>query len=132
MINEGIHDDSPVVLIAEDEEPIALAIAYIVEDLGFTPTVATHGKQALDMAMTQRPALIITDLMMPQMTGAELIRAVRDHASKQKYHAPPIILMSAAGRQYVDSAGADAYLPKPFDVSQVEELLDQYLHMFRK
>ena len=119
---------TPVVLIAEDEEPIAQAIAYIVEDLGYTPAIAIHGKQALELARASRPALVITDLMMPQMTGAELIRAIHDDASRLHYRAPPIILMSAAGRQYVDSVGADACLPKPFDVSQVEALLDHYLH----
>ncbi len=119
---------APVVLIAEDEEPIAQAIAYIVEDLGYTAAIAIHGKQALELARINRPALVITDLMMPQMTGAELIRAIRDDASRLHYRAPPIILMSAEGKQYVDSVGADAFLPKPFDVSQVEALLDHYLH----
>lgn len=119
--------ETPVVLIAEDEEPIAQAIAYIVEDLGYTPAVAIHGKQALELARTYRPALVITDLMMPQMTGAELIRALRQDAAQKEYPAPPIILMSAAGRQYVDTVQADAYLPKPFDVVEVEALLEQYL-----
>ena len=118
-----------VVLIAEDEEPIAQAIAYIVEDLGYTPAVAIHGKQALELARAHRPALVITDLMMPQMTGAELIRALRQDAAQMKYAPPPIILMSAAGRQFIDTVQADAYLPKPFDVTEVEALLEQYLHL---
>jgi CheY-like chemotaxis protein len=122
----------PVVLIAEDEEPIAQAIAYIVEDLGYTATVAIHGKQALELARVSHPALIITDLMMPQMTGAELIRALREDAERLHYRRPPIILMSAAGKQYVESVGADAFLPKPFDVSQVEELLEHYLRREHK
>jgi CheY-like chemotaxis protein len=117
----------PVVLIAEDEEPIAQAIAYIVEDLGYIPAIAIHGKQALELARQNHPALIITDLMMPQMTGAELIRALHDDATQQNHPAPPIILMSAAGRQHMDGLGADAFLPKPFDVAQVEELLTHYL-----
>ncbi|HZC06746.1 MAG TPA: response regulator [Ktedonobacterales bacterium] len=116
-----------IVLIAEDEEPIAQAIAYIVEDLGYTAAVAIHGKQALELAREYHPALVITDLMMPQMTGAELIRALRQDAVNMHYQPPPIILMSAAGRQYTDSIQADAYLPKPFDVSDVEALLDMYL-----
>jgi len=117
----------PVVLIAEDEEPIAQAIAFIVEDLGYTPEIALHGKQALELARTSHPALIITDLMMPQMDGAELIRAIHEDATRQHYDAPPIILMSAAGRHYIESVGADAILAKPFDVTQVEELVDHYL-----
>lgn len=126
-----MHNDGkripPIVLIAEDEEPIAQAIAFIVEDLGYTPEIALHGKQALELVRTSHPALIITDLMMPQMDGAELIRAVHEDAAREQYAAPPIILMSAAGRHYVESVGADAFLPKPFDVTDVEQLVDHYL-----
>ena len=127
-MNDMADHNAPLVLIAEDEEPIAQAIAYIVEDLGYKAVIAIHGRQALDIAMRSHPALIITDLMMPQMTGADLIRAIRDDAARGHYHAPPIILMSAAGRLLVQSVGADAFLPKPFDVTQVEDLLDHYLH----
>ncbi len=116
-----------VVLIAEDEEPIAQAIACIVEDLGYIAEVALQGQQALELARASRPALIITDLMMPQMTGAELIREIRADAAQQRYRPPPIILMSAAGKQYVESVSADAFLSKPFDISQVEALLERYL-----
>ncbi len=120
--------DARLVLIAEDEEPIAQAIAYIVEDLGYLPVIAIHGRQALDIARRRHPALIITDLMMPQMTGADLIRAIHEDAERQHYHAPPIILMSAAGRLYIDSVEADAFLAKPFAVTDVEDLLERYLH----
>ena len=126
MTNNG-RVTPPVILIAEDEEPIAQAIAFIVEDLGYHPEIAHHGKQALELARANHPALIITDLMMPQMNGAELIRAIHEDATQQHYDAPPIILMTAAGRHYMESVGADAFLPKPFDVTQVEELVDHYL-----
>ncbi|MEO7000437.1 MAG: response regulator, partial [Ktedonobacterales bacterium] len=65
---------SALVLIVEDEEPIALALAYIVEDAGYTPLVAMHGQQALELARSQHPALILTDLMMPQMSGQDFYR----------------------------------------------------------
>ena len=113
-----------VVLIAEDEEPIAQALAYLVEDAGYTPVVAVHGKAALEMALAQRPDLIITDLMMPQMSGKELISALR---AALNLATPPIILMTAAGRRYTDAAGANALLSKPFDLSDVEALLERYL-----
>jgi DNA-binding response OmpR family regulator len=113
-----------VVLIAEDEEPIAQALAYLVEDAGYTPVVAAHGKAALEMALAQRPDLIITDLMMPQMSGKEFISALRSALDSAT---PPIILMTAAGRRYTDAAGANALLSKPFDLRDVEALLERYL-----
>jgi DNA-binding response OmpR family regulator len=113
-----------VVLIAEDEEPIAQALAYLVEDAGYMPVVAVHGKAALEMALAQRPDLIITDLMMPQMSGKDFISALRAALDTAT---PPIILMTAAGRRYTDAAGANALLSKPFDLSDVETLLERYL-----
>lgn len=113
-----------VVLIAEDEEPIAQALAYLVEDAGYSPVIAAHGKAALEIALAQRPDLIITDLMMPQMSGKEFISALRAALDSAT---PPIILMTAAGRRYTDAAGATALLSKPFDLSEVEALLERYL-----
>jgi DNA-binding response OmpR family regulator len=113
-----------VVLIAEDEEPIAQALAYLVEDAGYSPVIAAHGKAALEIALAQRPDLIITDLMMPQMSGKEFISALRAALDSAT---PPIILMTAAGRRYTDAAGANALLSKPFDLSEVEALLERYL-----
>src|SRR5258707_15587180 len=110
--------------MAEDEEPIAQALAYLIEDAGYRPVVAVHGKAALEMALAQRPDLIITDLMMPQMSGKEFISALRAALDTAT---PPIILMTAAGRRYTDAAGANALLSKPFDLSDVENLLERYL-----
>ncbi|HKV84911.1 MAG TPA: response regulator [Ktedonobacterales bacterium] len=119
--------DAPVVLIAEDEEPIALALAMIIEDFGYAVVVATNGRDALAVARAKRPALIITDLMMPLMGGAALIAALRADAAQDGHQAPPVVLMSAAGRHYMDPVGADDILPKPFEMRQIEALLARYL-----
>jgi DNA-binding response OmpR family regulator len=116
-----------VVLIAEDEEPIAQALAMIIEDLGYTALVATNGKEALALARAHHPALIITDLMMPLMSGADLIAAVRADAARNGHQAPPIVLMSAAGSRFMAPVGADDILPKPFDLRQIEAILARFL-----
>ena len=113
-----------VVLIVEDEEPIAQALAYVVEGAGHTTVVAVNGRAALELALAHRPNLIITDLMMPQMSGQELIRALRE---TWQAATPPIVLMTAAGPRYAEAAGADALLLKPFDLEQVEALLRRFL-----
>src|SRR5258706_13843536 len=110
--------------MAEDEEPIAQALAYLIEDAGYMPVVAVHGKAALEMALAQRPDLIITDLMMPQMSGKEFISALRAALDTAT---PPIILMTAAGRRYTDAAGPNGLLGKPFELSEVENPLERYL-----
>ena len=91
-----------LVLIAEDEEPIAEAIAMLVEDCGYTPLTASNGRQALELARRRQPALIITDLMMPYLDGDELIATLKSDAARDGYRAPPVILLSAAGLRRVN------------------------------
>jgi CheY-like chemotaxis protein len=116
-----------LVLIAEDEEPVAEALALMVADAGYTPLIAVQGKRALELARERRPALIITDLMMPFLNGAQLIEAIRADAALDNHRPPPMILMTAAGLRRALEANADALLKKPFDVSELEELLHRFL-----
>lgn len=114
----------PPILIVEDEEPIAQALGYIVEDCGYMPLIATNGKQALELLKTHSPALIFVDLMMPRMNGREFITTLR----QSEVPPPPIIIMSAAGKRYIEDAGADDAMAKPFDIVEVEELLRRYVN----
>lgn len=116
-----------LVLIVEDEEPIAEALALIIADAGYTPLVAVQGEQALALARERHPALIITDLMMPFLNGAQLVEAIRADAALDNHRPPPMILMTAAGMRRALEVNADALLKKPFDVSEVEELLLRFL-----
>jgi len=118
---------APLVLIAEDEEPIADVVSTVVEDAGYTPLVAVHGREALDLARAQHPALLITDLMMPYLSGAELIAQLQADAASGGRALMPIILMTAASLSLARAAGADAVLRKPFDLAQLEDLLERFL-----
>jgi CheY-like chemotaxis protein len=124
-MNEPKFTKEPVIiLIADDEEPIAQVIGLIVEDAGYHALLAHHGKEALHYYHQQRPALVITDLMMPQMGGQEFIATLHaEHAG----HVPPIIVMTAATAPALESIGADEILYKPFEVETVERLLKQFL-----
>lgn len=118
---------TPLILIADDEDSIAETIAMLVEDAGYLPLIATHGKEALELARTRHPALILTDLMMPYMDGLQLITALRADAAADSHYLPPIVLMTAGGLQRALQAGADAVLPKPFSLAQLEEILHHFL-----
>lgn len=130
MASEGsAHRDdeaSALVLIAEDEAPIAEVLAMIVEEAGYVPLVAAHGRRALELARERRPALLITDLMMPQLSGAELIAALRADTANGCAHIP-VILTTAARLPSYDHIVVDAYLRKPFDIAEVEALLHRFL-----
>ncbi|HLJ80540.1 MAG TPA: response regulator [Ktedonobacterales bacterium] len=120
-------EDAPLVLIVEDEEPIASVLAIIVEDMGYRPLTATHGKEALAVALKEHPALILTDLMMPYLDGAEFISALHEAMDDGVRKTPPIVLMTAAGARQARAAGADALLLKPFNVDEVEAMLRRFL-----
>lgn len=119
--------EMPVVLIAEDEETIAESLAMIVEEAGYRAIVALDGRQALMLARQRRPELILTDLMMPFLSGADLIASIRRDAAASGEEAPPIALITAASRARAEEAGADVVVSKPFDVVKIEELLHQFL-----
>lgn len=119
--------EKKVVLIAEDERAIADIVRVVVEDAGYQPVLAAHGLQALDMARIEHPALVITDLMMPHMTGAELIAALRADVASDGGVRTPVILMTAVNPSQARVAGADAVLYKPFDLDALEALLRRFL-----
>lgn len=123
----GPPQESALVLIAEDEAPIAEALAYLVEDYGYIPILAAHGREALELARSRHPRLIITDLMMPIMDGVELIKALRADAASNGQIVPPIIVTTAGGLRRAEEAGADVVLRKPFNIEDIEALLRRFL-----
>ena len=120
-------DGAILVLIAEDEEPIAELLAYVVQDAGYTPLVAFHGRQALELTRERWPALLIADLMMPYLSGADLIAALTAEAAASDRARPPAILVTGAGPRQARATGADAVLYKPFQVADLDALLHRFL-----
>ena len=70
----------PCVLIAEDDLPTAELVSSMVRDAGYTPLVTYQGRQALDLARTHRPTLLIIDLILPRLDGKAVIAAPRADA----------------------------------------------------
>jgi CheY-like chemotaxis protein len=116
-----------LVLIVEDEGTIADVLSAFAEDLGYLTMTAPHGIAALELARARWPALVLTDYMMPLMTGGRLIGELRAEAVSSGRVMPLIILMSAVSARLGNEAGADVVLPKPFDLVQLEALLERFL-----
>ena len=132
MINKGsvapVATAEPIlILIVDDEESIVELLATFVTDQGYTPLVAQNGQQALDLAREHGPALIITDLMMPVINGADLIVALRAEAAAQGRSAPPIVLLTAGSRRAASQLSVEAVLLKPFDLTQLEQVIRRLL-----
>lgn len=119
MDEESAAQSRPTVLIVDDDSPIAETLAMIIEDMGYSVVLAYNGREGLAAAMRVPPNLIITDLMMPQMTGAEMLAALR----ATHLNMPPILVLTAGERTYAQDVGATATIAKPFDVKVLESVV---------
>src|SRR5258705_6647592 len=112
------------VLIVEDDPATRVGLAELVGAWGFQTDVAANGEEALEKVTSFRPAIIVSDLVMPRMGGLELLRSLRDQLSDLT-----LILLTAQGT--VESAveaikeGAYDYLSKPVDPSRLRILLQK-------
>ena len=111
-----------LVLIAEDEEAMLEILGDVVEDLGHRTVRAHNGEEALLLAHTERPDLVVSDHMMPRRTGIQLLRALR---ADPEFASVPFLLVSAARPQGLDEA--DAFLSKPMDLNAFEAAVQKAL-----
>jgi CheY-like chemotaxis protein len=106
------------VLIVDDEYMIAEILSFALQDEGVTTIIAGCGLKALDILDSEQPDLLITDFMMPGMTGIELAEAIR---ARDAYGLMPMILMSGA-QASLGLARSDLFVEvfeKPFDIDLV-------------
>jgi DNA-binding response OmpR family regulator len=116
------------ILIAEDDEEIRELVLFKLRNAGFDAYGVGDGEQAVKMAETILPDLVVLDWMMPRMNGLDACVALR---SNPKFSALPIMLLTAKGQESdVErgfTAGVDDYVVKPFSprelVHRIEALL---------
>lgn len=111
--------DRPVVLVVEDNPEMQRFISQtLAED--FHVVRAANGRDGLDKALLHRPNLIVSDVMMPEMSGTDLLRAVRRHPELAD---TPVVLLTARAdddlRVDLLQAGAQDYLIKPFSPAEL-------------
>jgi two-component system sensor histidine kinase/response regulator len=111
-----------LVLVADDEPAVLEVLTEVVEDLGHQVVRAHDGREALHIARQQHPNLVVTDHMMPRLSGLELCRALR---SDDDLRSVPIILLSAALPPEANEASA--FLAKPFELDEFESLVTRTL-----
>ncbi len=119
---------SPTILVVDDNPDLRAYVSRILRSSGFDAISARDGAEGYSVAKTKQPQLIVTDLMMPVVSGWDLIRMVRDD---ENLAGTPIILLTAKvdDDTRIEGAemGADAYLAKPFNdrelLAEVKNLL---------
>lgn len=111
-----------LVLIVEDEHGHATILQLLLEADGFRVAMAGNGKAALELLAGERPAVILSDFMMPHMNGAELGIALRADPLLRDI---PLVFMSATSEEVVQRSFSDydAFLSKPYDVGDMLALI---------
>jgi CheY-like chemotaxis protein len=111
------HEDlethpTATVLVVDDEPAIREVIATLLEDEGYLVRHAKDGLEALDAINGNRIDLIVSDVVMPRLDGASLVRKLR-----RRGHLTPVVLMSAVYAD-VDLPGV-RFVPKPFEIDRL-------------
>ncbi|MEM1483796.1 response regulator transcription factor [Oscillospiraceae bacterium PP1C4] len=110
-------DNKPLILIVEDEESICSFISAILTSNDFNVIKTKKGKEAVSMAASYCPDLILLDLGLPDLDGVEVLKTVRQWSNT------PVVVVSARGheREKVEALdlGADDYITKPFGTSEL-------------
>jgi two-component system KDP operon response regulator KdpE len=108
---------APRVLVCDDELQILRALKIVLRDAGFEPVATATAAEALDAAALRPPVAAIVDLVLPDESGIEVCRRLREWSEM------PIIVLSAIGEEdqkvLALEAGADDYLTKPFSLREL-------------
>lgn len=108
------------ILIVEDDREIRELLAHYLRKEGFEVSFAPDGETGLSRARSEKPRMILLDILLPRMDGLEVLRAIR---ADREIAGTPVIMLTAKGdetdRVVGLELGADDYVPKPFSPREV-------------
>lgn len=124
---ESMVSESPLILLAEDNQANIETISSYLESRGYRVILATNGQTAVDLALSQNPSLILMDIQMPEINGLEAIRRIRQQALVNV----PIIALTALAmpgdREKCLQAGANDYVNKPVQLRELTSIIQNLL-----
>ena len=114
----------PSVLVVDDEPQVVWVLQFSLEAEGYTTYAASNGIEALSEISEHRPSMMVLDIMMPGMDGWSVLEEMLKLPDDQR---PRVVIVSALSslrdRAKAAELGADAYVPKPFNVDELLEVL---------
>ena len=119
---------SLLILIAEDDPGVRMAVCGSLEAFGYSVIVAENGEEALSMIHQYHPHLLISDINMPKKNGYDLVKEIRKFPT---FRLLPVIFLTeyneVTDRVQGYQVGCDVYLPKPFEVEELEAVIRNLL-----
>lgn len=107
------------IVLAEDNSVLSLLLKFRLEKEGYKLLIAVDGKEAIELIEEHNPELILTDIMMPFVSGLEVISHVRNQLKSET----PIVVFSAAGQEEIVlkafNLGATDFMSKPFSPNEL-------------
>lgn len=120
------------ILVSEDEPMLLKTIELKLKKEGYTVVIANDGREAAAKLEEEDPDMLITDIMMPYVSGLELISIIR----KKDHKRIPIIILSAMEQEKVVmeafELGADDYITKPFSLNELAIRVKRLMNAFIK
>ena len=116
------------ILLADDEEDIKTVVTMFLRSQGYEVVTAYDGLDTLEKVRSEKPDLILLDIMMPVLDGYEVCKRLKE--DEQTAHIPILILSAAAHAESVKrglKAGAQDYIIKPFEPEKLHEKIEQVL-----
>ena len=119
-----------IILLIDDDDNICKVIRLYLEKEGYTALVAHDGPAGLDLFSTQNPDLVLLDIMLPDISGYEIIESLR---ADPALRAMRVLLMTARGsvveRRKGLELGADGFIAKPFELNELRAEIARLLAM---
>ena len=117
------------ILAVDDEKHILRLVQINLEKAGYKVVTGTNGREALEKVRSEKPELVVMDVMMPEMDGYESIREIRSSASFRNLPVLAVTSKAMMGdREKCIAVGASDYISKPVDIDQLVSLLRVWLY----
>lgn len=125
---QKLSEKIPCILVVEDCEDNRRIIAYVIELLNCTLITAVNGAKALEIARKYQPDLILLDIILPDISGINLVITLKQDKITSKI---PVIAVTglalAEEREHIFKAGCDDYISKPYRLEDLEAIIQRHL-----
>lgn len=120
----------PTILIIDDHRPVGMLLENVLRLHGYGVLYAETGQEGLDLARREAPALVLLDIMMPEMDGFHVCDALK---ADDRTRGIPVVFISARGEapaiERAKAVGGAGFIHKPFKSQQIIEVLDGLLQV---